>query len=97
MIKPFKLDIPDKTLQEIYTKVKNYPWHEMPEDGGWKYGSNLDYMKEISSYWVKDFDWRKHETEINKFSNFKSVVDDAALAEVFGTFDVFVEEIFILS
>ena len=76
MIKPFKLDIPDKTLQEIYTKVKNYPWHEMPEDGGWKYGSNLDYMKEISSHWVKDFDWRKHETEINKFSNFKSVVDD---------------------
>ena len=76
MIKPFKLDIPDKTLQEIYTKVKNYPWHEMPEDGGWKYGSNLDYMKEISSYWIKDFDWRKHEAEINKFSNFTSVVED---------------------
>ena len=38
MIKPFKLNIPDKALQEIYTKVKNYPWHEMPDDGGWKYG-----------------------------------------------------------
>jgi pimeloyl-ACP methyl ester carboxylesterase len=76
MIKPFKLNIPDKVLQEIYTKVENYPWHEMPDDGGWKYGSNLDYMKEISSYWIKDFDWRKHETEINKFSNFTTVVDD---------------------
>ena len=75
MIKPFKLNIPDKTLQEIYTKVKNYPWHEMPDDGGWEYGSNLDYMKEISSYWVKDFNWRTHETEINKFSNFITVVD----------------------
>jgi len=76
MIKPFKLNIPDKALQEIYTKVKNYPWHEMPDDGGWKYGSNLDYMKEISSYWIKDFDWRKHEAEINKFSNFITIVDD---------------------
>jgi len=75
MIKPFKLDIPDKTLQEIYNKVKNYPWHEMPDDGGWKYGSNLDYMKEISSYWIKDFDWRKHEAEINKFSNFTTTVE----------------------
>ena len=75
MIKPFKLNIPDKTLQEIYTKVKNYPWHEMPDDGGWKYGSNLDYMKEISSYWIKDFDWRKHEAEINKFSNFTTTVE----------------------
>ncbi len=76
MIKPFKLHIPNKALQEIYNKVKNYPWHEMPDDGGWKYGSNLDYMKEISSYWVKDFDWRKHEAAINKFSNFTTVVDD---------------------
>ncbi|MDA9853245.1 epoxide hydrolase [Candidatus Pelagibacter sp.] len=76
MIKPFKLNIPNKALQEIYTKVKNYPWHEMPDDGGWKYGSNLEYMKEISSYWIKDFDWRKHEAEINKFSNFTTVVDD---------------------
>ena len=76
MIKPFKISIPDKTLLEIYTKVKNYPWHEMPNDGGWKYGSNLDYMKEISSYWVNDFDWRKHEAEINRFSNFTTTVDD---------------------
>ena len=76
MIKPFKLNIPDKALQEIYTKVKNYPWHEMPDDGGWKYGSNLDYMKEISSYWIKGFNWRKHEAEINKFSNFTTVVED---------------------
>ena len=76
MIKPFKLNIPDKTLQEIYTKVKNYPWHEMPDDGGWEYGANLDYMKEISSYWVKNFDWRKHEAEINKFSNFTTIVED---------------------
>ena len=76
MIKPFKLDIPNKVLQEIYTKVKNYPWHEMPDDGGWKYGSNLDYMKEISNYWIKDFDWRKHEAEINQFPNFTTIVDD---------------------
>ncbi|MDC1132296.1 epoxide hydrolase [Candidatus Pelagibacter sp.] len=76
MIKPFKLDIPNKVLQEIYTKVKNYPWHEIPEDGGWEYGTNLEYMREISSYWAKDFDWRKHEIEINKFSNFTTVVED---------------------
>ena len=48
----------------------------MPDDGGWEYGTNMSYMKEISNYWVKDFDWRKHEAEINKFSNFTTVVDD---------------------
>ena len=74
MIKPFKLDIPDKVLQEIYTKVKNYPWHEMPDDGGWKYGSNLDYMKEISNYWIKDFDWRKHERRNKSISKLSQLL-----------------------
>ncbi len=61
MIKPFKLEISDKILQNIYSKVKNYPWHEMPDDGGWDYGTNLDYMKEFSNYWIKKYDWKKTE------------------------------------
>ena len=76
MIKPFKVNISDKELKEIYNKVKNYPWHEMPNDGGWEYGTNLDYLKALSEYWVKDFEWKKHENKINKFSNFKSKIND---------------------
>ena len=75
MIKPFKLEIPDKTIQNIYSKVKNYPWHEMPDDGGWDYGTNLDYMKEFSDYWINKFDWKKTEEKINKFKNFKSNIN----------------------
>jgi len=76
MVKPFKVDISDQIIKNIYDKVKKYPWHEMPNDGGWKYGANLDYMKEISKYWVSEFDWRKYEREINKFPNFITKVDD---------------------
>ena len=75
MIKPFKVEISEENLQNIYSKVKNYPWHEMPDDGGWDYGTNLDYMKEFSNYWVSKFDWRKTEEKINKFKNFKSNID----------------------
>lgn len=76
MVKPFKVNISDQIIKDIYDKVKKYPWHEMPNDGGWEYGTNLDYMKEISKYWVSEFDWRKHEKEINKFPNFIAKVDD---------------------
>ncbi len=75
MTKPFKLNVSDNILKEINLKVKNYPWHEMPDDGGWEYGTNLNYMKEISNYWVSKFDWKKHEKEINNFSNYTSEVD----------------------
>ncbi len=75
MIKDFKVEISDKILQNIYSKVKNYSWHEMPDDGGWDYGTNLDYMKEFSNYWITKYDWRKTEAKINQFKNFKANID----------------------
>jgi len=75
MITPFKINISNKIIEDINKKVAEYPWHEMPDDGGWKYGTNLDYMKEISKYWVDKFDWKKTEEKINKFKNFKSNID----------------------
>jgi len=75
MKEQFQVDISEEILQNIYTKVKNYSWHEMPDDGGWDYGTNLDYMKEFADYWVNKFDWRKTEEKINKFKNFKSNID----------------------
>ena len=74
-IRPFSLSIPDETLDRIRGRVADYPWHEMPDDGGWEYGTNLDYMKEFCAYWVDEYDWRKHEAAINRFSHFVAPVD----------------------
>jgi len=76
MIRPFKINISNKIIEDINTKVAKYPWHEMPDDGGWSYGTNLYYMKEISKYWVKKFNWKNVEEKINKFKNFKTNIDD---------------------
>ena len=76
MIKPFKVEIPEENLKSIYSKVQNYQWHEMPSDGGWEYGTNLDYMKEFTEYWTSKFDWRKTEKKINKFKNFKININE---------------------
>ena len=46
--RPFRIAVPDETLDRIRARVAAYEWHEMPDDGGWAYGANLDYMKELS-------------------------------------------------
>ena len=76
MIKPFKVNISEEILQNIYLKVKNYPWHEIPDDGGWSYGTNLEYMKDISNYWVEKFNWKTTQEKINSFKNFKTKIND---------------------
>ena len=47
----------------------------MTNNQGWDYGTNLNYMKELSEYWVNKFNWKITEKKINKFNNFKSNID----------------------
>ncbi|MBT5267702.1 MAG: epoxide hydrolase [Rhodospirillaceae bacterium] len=74
-IQPFHLTVPDDTLNRIRLRVAEFPWHEMPADGGWAYGTNLDYMKQLCRYWLEEFDWRKQEKAINRFTHFTAPVD----------------------
>lgn len=74
-IEPFSVHVPDATIESIRGRVAAFPWHEMPDDGGWEYGTNLEYMKEFCDYWVQVYDWKKHEADINRFSHFKTPVD----------------------
>ncbi|MGZ0187063.1 MAG: epoxide hydrolase family protein [Alphaproteobacteria bacterium] len=72
----FQIHVPDETLDGIRRRVADFPWHEMPDDGGWAYGANLEYMKELCDYWINHYDWRAQEAGLNEFSQFKAPVDD---------------------
>ena len=75
MIRPFQIEVPVETLELIRRQVASYAWHEMPDDGGWAYGANLEYMKELCAYWLDEFDWRVQEAAINRFAHFIAPVD----------------------
>jgi microsomal epoxide hydrolase len=74
-VSPYQFYVPDEELARILERVSHYPWHEMPDDGGWEYGTNMDYLKELCAYWVDGFDWRAQEDRINSFPSFKANVD----------------------
>ncbi len=78
-IQPFRIDVTEATLHQIRDRVAQYPWHEMPDDGGWGYGTNLDYMKELCAYWVNEYDWRKHEADLNRFAHYRTEIDGVDL------------------
>ena len=75
MIKEFNINFTKEEISLIYQKVKDYPWDSIANLENWDHGTNKEYLKELCNYWVKDFDWGKHELELNKFSNFTTNVD----------------------
>ena len=74
-IRPFKVDVPEATLEDLRERLARTRWPDEIAGSGWDYGSNLDYVKELVEYWRTRFDWKAQEQAINAFSQFRAVVD----------------------
>ena len=45
----------------------------------WAYGTNREYLQGLVDYWIHQYDWRKHEQEINAFSHYKVTIDQVPI------------------
>ena len=82
-IDPFKISYPKQRIVEIKEKVEMFPWHEMPKEGGWSFGTNIDYMKNLADYWTKKYDWESQEFRLNQQPNYITKVDDIDIHFIF--------------
>jgi epoxide hydrolase len=74
-IKPFTINIPQSALDDLQERLKRTRWPDEAPDSGWTMGTNLAYMKDLVDYWQKQYDWRKHEAELNQFNHFTADVN----------------------
>lgn len=75
MIEDFNVNIPQSDLDDLIDRIKKIRWPDEIENSEWKYGTSLSYLKELADYWVKEFDWRAIEDQINSFPNFTAKID----------------------
>jgi len=74
-VKPFRIDVPEAVLEDLRTRLLRTRWPGEIAGGGWTYGTNLDYMKELVRYWLEQYDWRAQEAALNRFPQFTALVD----------------------
>jgi pimeloyl-ACP methyl ester carboxylesterase len=72
---PFTIAIPDATLKDLRTRLEKTRWPDQIEGSGWAYGMDTTYLKELMSYWAKDYDWRAQEKKLNALHNYRAEVD----------------------
>jgi pimeloyl-ACP methyl ester carboxylesterase len=70
MSRPFKVNISEYILDDLKNRIAATRWTDEISGSTWQYGINLSYMKELSRYWLNDFDWRKTENIINSYPGF---------------------------
>jgi len=71
-IVPFKIQVPDAVLRDLKTRLERARFADEFPDVGWDYGTNLQYIQSLMTYWRDRYDWRAQERRLNRFSQFKT-------------------------
>lgn len=75
-LRPFKVEIPQSTIDRILNRLRETQWPDRVDVSDWRYGANWDYMKVLVQYWIEKFDWRKAEANLNRYPQFLARVGD---------------------
>ncbi len=73
--KPFVISVPHSAIDDLYDRLARTRWPDEIDGGGWDYGTNLAYLKELVGYWRTRFDWTAQEKLLNSFPNFRVEID----------------------
>jgi len=77
-IRPFRIEVAQEVLSDLRRRLKNTRFSHA-EGANWAFGTDIDYLRDFVRYWHDTYDWRKHETALNRFAHFKTDVDDIGL------------------
>jgi len=67
---PFRIQVPEAVLSDLKDRLRRTRFPDQIEGAGWDYGTNLEYLKELLTYWRETFDWRDQERRLNRFEQF---------------------------
>lgn len=76
---PFEISIPDAALEQLEDRLRRVRWADDLANSSWDYGTNLDYLKEVTDYWLHKYDWRAREREMNAFAHYRTTIDDVPI------------------
>ena len=74
-IRPFQIDIPEESLQELRRRVAVPRWPDRETVSDRTQGVQLAKVQELVDYWATDYDWRKLEAELNALPQFITEID----------------------
>jgi pimeloyl-ACP methyl ester carboxylesterase len=66
----FTVNVPDAILVDLRQRLERARFPDEPPDAGWRYGTELGYLRSLVDYWRDRYDWRAAERELNRFRQF---------------------------
>ena len=74
-IKRFSLNISKEELINLEYRLKNTRLPDQDREKKWNTGVDLVWFRSLLNYWISEFDWKKSESDLNSFSQFKTTIN----------------------
>jgi pimeloyl-ACP methyl ester carboxylesterase len=69
-IKALNYYVPDSQIADLRARLSMTRWPDQAPDAPWSYGTDVSYLRELTNYWLNDFDWKSQEAKLNEFPQF---------------------------
>jgi pimeloyl-ACP methyl ester carboxylesterase len=74
-ITPFKYEAPQSDLDDLKERLKRTRWPDRETVKDWSQGVPLDKLKALVEHWRTDYDWRRCEAKLNRFTQYRTKID----------------------
>ncbi|HET6296255.1 MAG TPA: epoxide hydrolase [Kribbella sp.] len=75
MIKPFRLEIPQSTLDDLQRRLDDSRLPAPLPGDDWDTGVPVAWLSELVEYWRTGYDWRAVEKQLNDIPQYTTVID----------------------
>lgn len=76
---PFKINVKQESLDDLKGRLTRTRWDDGKGGTGWDAGTDSGYMRELTDYWLRKYDWRAQEVRLNGFPQFRADVDGVGI------------------
>ena len=71
---PFRIEISDAQIDDLKARLEGTRW-PAATTSDWSRGQPVHFVRELAEHWLRRYDWRQHEAELNAYPQFTTVID----------------------
>ena len=78
-VEPFQIRVEDSILTDLRERLARTRYIPSSLESDWRDGTDPEYLRALCESWRTNFDWRKRESYLNSFPQFRTAIDGFGL------------------
>src|SRR5690242_1529694 len=83
-VRLFHVSVPQEAIDDLRARLRATRFPNAQPVKHWSHGVPIARAKALVQYWESGYDWRRFETELNSFPNFRTLIDGLGVHFIHG-------------